>query len=110
MKSLFNIEIRPFFLLLGLFFCASILLSVTPTLADIDQTTARKLKASGQILSLEKILEKAKAVKPGKVLETELEFKNDLYFYEIELLDSQGIVWEIKFDAKTGKLIKLEED
>lgn len=89
-----------------------LLVSIHPTLtlADIDQATARKLSASGQVLPLEKIHEKARAIKPGKVLESELENKHGQYVYEVELLDDKGIVWEIKLNAKTGQLIKLEED
>lgn len=79
-------------------------------LADDSQHAARKLRTSGQILSLEKIHEKANLIKPGKILETELENKKGLFIYEIELLDNMGVVWELKLDAKTGKLIKLEED
>ena len=78
--------------------------------ADIDQTTARKLRLSGEILPLEKIHTKAKTIKAGKILETELESKNGQYIYEIELLDDKGIVWEIKLNAKTGQFIKVEED
>ena len=78
--------------------------------ADIDQATARKLRLSGEILPLENIHTKAKTIKAGKILETELETKNGQYIYEIELLDDKGIVWEIKLNAKTGQLIKLEED
>lgn len=78
--------------------------------ADVDQATARQLSASGQILPLEKIHQKAKQIKRGKILETELEKKRDQYQYEVELLDEHGIVWEIKLDARTGQLIKLEED
>jgi uncharacterized membrane protein YkoI len=77
---------------------------------DIDQATARQLSASGQILPLEKIHEKAKQIKHGKILETELEKKRGKYLYEVELLDEHGIVWEIKLDAATGQLMKLEED
>jgi uncharacterized membrane protein YkoI len=78
--------------------------------ADIDQATARQLSATGKILPLEKIHEKAKQIKSGKILETELEKKRGKYLYEIELLDENGIVWEVKLDAATGQLIKLEED
>ena len=88
-----------------------ILFNPIPSLAaDVDQATARKLRSSGQILPLEKIHTKAKTIKAGKILETELETKKGQYIYEIELLDNKGIVWEIKLDAETGQLIKLEED
>lgn len=98
----------------SLFFVSllSVLISVNAivSFADDNQAAARKLSASGKILSLEKIHQKAKAIKSGKILETELEIKGSQYVYEVELLDDKGLVWEIDLDAKTGKLIKLEED
>lgn len=75
--------------------------------ADIDQHTARQLLNAGKILPLEKITKLAKAIKPGEVLETELELKKGIHIYEVEILDANSQVWEIKLDAKTGKLIKL---
>lgn len=78
--------------------------------ADIDQQTARQLLSAGKILPLEKITKLAKAIKPGEVIETELELKKGIHVYEIEILDTHSQVWEIKLDAKTGKLIKLERE
>ena len=79
-------------------------------LAEESAETARKLTESGEILPLEKILRAAKMHKNGKVLETELEHRKNRYIYEVEILDENSQVWEIKLDAKTGKLIKLELD
>jgi len=76
--------------------------------ADNSQQTARQLLSAGKILSLEKITKLAKEIKSGEVLETELEQKKGLLIYEVEILDAQSQVWEVKLDAKTGKLIKLE--
>lgn len=76
--------------------------------ADESQLTARKLSEAGLILPLEKITKAAKAIKAGEILETELELKKGIYIYEIEILDNKSQVWELKLDAKTGKLIKLE--
>lgn len=76
--------------------------------ADESQLTARKLSEAGLILPLEKITKAAKAIKTGEILETELELKKGIYIYEIEILDNKSQVWELKLDAKTGKLIKLE--
>ena len=78
--------------------------------AGDDQATARKLRTSGQILPLEKIAQLARAAKPGKVIETELERKRDRYIYEVEVLDAQGQVWEVKLDAQSGRLIKVESE
>lgn len=86
-----------------------VLIANSPSLlADINQMAARKLHDSGQILSLEKIHELAKLIKPGRILEVELEKKGGRYIYEVELLNNNDEVWEVKLDAKTGSLIKLE--
>lgn len=92
------------FLLIFSYWC------VTPLLAEESAATARKLSESGEILPLEKILRIAKTHKNGKVLESELERRKNRYIYEVEILDEHSQVWEIKLDAKTGKLIKLERD
>jgi uncharacterized membrane protein YkoI len=78
--------------------------------AEEDYELARKLSQQGQILSLEKILVFARAQKKGEVLDTELEKKHGRYLYEVEILDVKGQVWEVKLDAKTGQLIKIELD
>jgi uncharacterized membrane protein YkoI len=112
MNDLYNkiyIALKPMTFSLLLVSC---LLTINPivSFADNSQDIARKLSASGKILPLEIIYEKAQAIKSGKILETELEVKGRQYIYEVELLDSNGLVWEIELDAKTGKLIKMEED
>jgi len=94
---------------------AAILVSFTlPVQAgeDISYVEARKLQASGEILSFEKIAEIARKIKPGEILETELERsrKSGLYIYELEILDANGVVWELDINAKTGELMKIEID
>lgn len=78
--------------------------------ADDDHIRARELSQRGEILSLEKIAERARAVRPGKLIDIDLERKGGLWVYEIELLDDQGRVWEMKLDARNGELLKLEQD
>lgn len=72
--------------------------------------SAGQLSAKGQILSLEKISQLAKSHKPGEILEVELEKKHGRYVYEVDILDAGSQVWELKLDAKTGQLLKLELD
>lgn len=86
------------------------LLSVSNLAAEEDYQLAKKLREKGDILPLEKILAFARAKKDGEVLETEFEKKHGRYIYEVEILDAKGQVWELKLDAKTGKLIKIEMD
>lgn len=85
-------------------------LAINHAQAEEDHQLARKLRQQGEILSLEKILNLARGHKNGEVLETELEKKRGRYVYEIEMLDAKSQVWELKLDAKTGQLIKMELD
>jgi uncharacterized membrane protein YkoI len=77
---------------------------------DDDHVEAARLRRAGEILSLEKILERARAEHPGKVLEAELERERGSYVYEVEILDDKGVVWEMKFDARSGSLLESERD
>lgn len=75
-----------------------------------DHDEAYELLRSGEILPLEKILEITREHIQGRVLEVELEHEDELLIYELEVLDKQGIVWEIKVDAATGTIIEKEQD
>jgi uncharacterized membrane protein YkoI len=55
-------------------------------------------------------VERARAAKPGEIIETELEREQGRYVYEVEILDSAGQVWEVKLDARTGELLEIEHD
>jgi uncharacterized membrane protein YkoI len=79
-------------------------------MAERDHERARALLESGEILSLEQILVNVRAEYPGRPLEVKLEQKKDALIYEIELLDDDGKVWELKLDAVTGKLLKRERE
>ena len=75
-----------------------------------EHEKVRVLQQQGDILSLEQILESARQHHDGRVLETELEKKRGGYVYEVEMVDSAGQVWEMKFDAGTGELLKEERE
>lgn len=87
------------------------LLAFFPAVADdIGYSEARALREAGRILPLEQIIDIAKSFKPGKVIDTKLEEDDDIYQYEIEILDANGRVWEMEFDAASGELMELELD
>jgi uncharacterized membrane protein YkoI len=75
-----------------------------------DHDDARALRDQGAVVPLEEILRAANALRPGRVLDVELERKGGAYVYEIELLDAAGEVWELKYDARTGALMKAEPE
>ena len=80
--------------------------------ADEDHERARELVKSGEIISLEQLLKNISASEAGKLrlLEVELETKNQRLVYELELVDEKGVVRELLFDAKTGEALGEEDD
>jgi uncharacterized membrane protein YkoI len=96
--------------LTGFIACLAVMWTIFPAMASDDHEEARRLQQAGDILPLETIIEKAQAIHPGRILEVELESENSHYYYEIELLDDNGRVWEMKLDSQTGKPINQEED
>ncbi|WP_341964517.1 PepSY domain-containing protein [Pseudomonas sp. RC10] len=78
---------------------------------DLDQDEALALRQKGVILPLEQFIEQALGRYPGsKLLEAELEEKHDVLVYEIELLTSDQVVRELKFDARDSRLLEDKED
>lgn len=72
-----------------------------------DHDRARELREAGAIVAVEPLIAEAKRRLPGRLLEIEFEDEGDgEYVYEIELVDSKGIVREFFFDAKTGRFLK----
>ena len=84
--------------------------SAADGLADEDYGTARALVESGEILSLDQVLEKAGEHLQGRILEIEVEREGGRYVYEIELLDDDGVVKELEIDAASGVLLKIERE
>ncbi len=78
-----------------------------PAIREHDMV--RAITQRGDILSLERILQYARAQHAGRLLESELEQKDGRYSYEVELVDDQGRVWEMKFDARTGEMLKEQQ-
>ena len=87
-----------------------LLILLAETVCYADSSEARKLVAQGEILPLEDILNRVKQLHEGRILEVELEQKHERLIYEIELITSQGLVWELYFDARSGQLIKSKQD
>ena len=76
--------------------------------ADESHLEARQLAEEGKILSLQEIVQRIDPVQTGQILEVELEREHGLLIYEIELLDPDGTVWELKVDAASGEILERE--
>ena len=75
-----------------------------------EHAAVRGMAGAGDILSLEQILQTARQQRAGRVLETELEEGRGGMVYEVEILDDNGEVWEMNFDARSGELLGDEQE
>lgn len=64
----------------------------------------------GELITLSKILDLARAQVPGEVLKVELEKDKGGLKYEVKILTPNGRVREVELDARTGKILKIEDD
>ena len=90
---------------------ASALVAAAGSAHDLDQDEALRLRRSGQLQALESLLDKARVRHPGaKLLEADLESEHNRLVYELEVLTPDGVVRELEFDARSGELLKDEEE
>ena len=87
-----------------------LLLVGNTTYGSDDHEFARRLSDGGEILPLESILQRVKQHQTGRVLEVEFEEEHGQYIYEVEVLNSKGVVWELKLDARTGQIIERKQE
>lgn len=90
---------------------AALLLPATWAFADsdgeADHERARQLHDAGEIVAGQSVVVKALALHPqSRVLEIELEEKHGRLLYEVEVVNTQGNVRELYFDARSGELLK----
>jgi len=78
---------------LGLTF--SILGQVAPALAEIDAATATKI-------ALERV--------PGRIDEVERDHERGKVVFEVDILGSDGVKYEVTIDANDGKVISVRRD
>lgn len=91
---------------------AGLTLMSTAVLArDLGPDEALKLRDSGSIKSFDVLNDLALAQHPkGVIRETELENEWGRYVYQLELIDAQGLEWDIELDAATGEILKNHQD
>lgn len=74
---------------------------------DLQQAVRRAVQL-GKIVPLERLFSDALQRVPGRIIKVEVDLVDDEY--EIEVLDSEGVVWELEYRASTGELIEMERD
>lgn len=79
---------------------------VTGPAQDPAQQVARRAVQQGRYVPLESVVRDALKRHPGQLLEVEL----DDGVYEVEILRADGVVVELDYDARNGRLLKTELD
>jgi uncharacterized membrane protein YkoI len=102
--------------LLTALICAVTALTFTSSLAGAgdkkksEHDAIREALQRGETLPLARILVIAQEAVAGDVIEVELERENDRLIYEIKVLTATGRVREVEVDARTGAVLKIEDD
>lgn len=85
-----------------------------PAEQDKDQEVADDVEqaqlAQQATITKEQSIDIAMKQVAGSVIKAELEDEDAVVVYNAEIKDNQGIVNEVKVDAKNGKVLKVEND
>ncbi len=73
-----------------------------------DHDQARSAMERGEVLPLKTVLERLERLRPGTVLEVELERKSSGWVYDIKQLEAGGQVARIRLDARTAQLLGVK--
>ncbi len=92
--------------------CAAILsLGAAAAFADdISNEEAAKLVEQGRIKSLESLEDRALSIKPGTIMDRDLEYDDGRYVYKLDIRADDGTDWDVEVDAATEEILKTEMD
>jgi uncharacterized membrane protein YkoI len=83
-----------------------LLFLLTSSLADNDHDVARRLRKTGDIVPVERILKTLGGAHDVRVLEITLRERAGRLVYSVEYIDPNGLVIERQYDAKSGALLE----
>ena len=72
---------------------------------SLDHDEIKRLRETGEILSMVEVMRRAAGVQPGQLLEAELEREDGAYVYEIKILAPDGSLHELYLDAATAEIL-----
>ena len=81
-----------------------------PAHADDDIQEARQIARMANLIDPDRAMEMALAEKPGVMTDFDLDHERKGWVYEIEIVDAQGVEWEIELEGATGKVVKIKRD
>ena len=75
-----------------------------PHFASADQETALTIFESGEVIALQEILKDVQNRYNAELLEVELEFKDPVWIYKIQIIVDDTQLLKLIYDAASGKL------
>jgi uncharacterized membrane protein YkoI len=86
--------------------------AANPVYADDDRAEMELIIKAAGLISLEEATSKALAAKPGTVIDVDLDDREWTkgWDYEFEIVDAEGVEWEVDIDAKTGEVRRVRKD
>lgn len=75
-----------------------------------EQEAIRGAVQRGELLPLPRVLAIAQKRVPGDVVKVELDYEPTGIKYEVKILTASGRVREVEINARTGSVIKVEDD
>ena len=76
---------------------------------DDDHDRARRAVLAGEILPLGRVLDRVERDFGGEMIEAELDTHHGQPVYEIKLIDRDGTMRKLIYDARDGTLLKSKE-
>lgn len=102
--------------LTALFTATALTLTAGFAMADVRPDLIPGLLKDGTVMNMEKLNQAALAEHPGataaNIRDTELEHnaKTGTYEYKVEIRDAKNLEWDVKLDAKTGKVLSNTQE
>lgn len=103
-------RMRPAFVLIALALTSMPVLACEESHDNVSQDEVLRMTETGAIEPFPHILEKARSHRSGKLLEAKLDCIDQRYVYEIDMLDHDGEIRALRFDAVTGRHLDLQKD
>ena len=101
--------------MLAMVLAAAARFAAAPRVADardqdeLRRDEVRRAVESGEIHSLADILAALRGKLPGEVAGVEIEHRGDRWRYEFRVVDSQGRLFEVYVDARSGEIERIKE-
>lgn len=77
---------------------------------DVRMGEVDTLVQQGTIQPLQDLNEKALALQPGTITDTDLDKHYGRYVYEVEIRDAEGQEWDVDLDASNGDVLEHRRD